>query len=90
MAFLLCLIFLFNLHIVRSVCTHVTHPQAPLWTHCKSKGENNGRRRSWGTLLGSQHFEGRGACRGSEMGTRKIDKQLNYSHELAQTKQQVG
>jgi hypothetical protein len=24
------------------------------------------------------------------MGTKKIDKQLNYSHGLAQTKQQVG
>jgi len=23
-------------------------------------------------------------------GTKKIDKQINYSHELAQTKQQVG
>jgi len=24
------------------------------------------------------------------MGTKKIDKQINYSHEHAQTKQQVG
>jgi hypothetical protein len=39
---------------------------------------------------GSQHFEGRGACWSSEMGTRMNDKQINYSHELAQTKQQVG
>jgi hypothetical protein len=38
------------------------HPQAPWWTHYESKGEDNGRRRNWGTLLGSQHFEGRRAC----------------------------
>jgi hypothetical protein len=35
-------------------------------------------------------FQGRGACWSSKMGIRKIDKQVNYSHELAQTKQQVG
>ncbi len=54
------------------------------------KGENNGRTRSWGTLLDSQHFGGRRACWSSGMGTRKSDKQVNYSHRLAQTKQQVG
>ncbi len=37
-----------------------------------------------------QHFGGRGACWNFRMGTRKIDKQLNYSHGPAQTKQQVG
>jgi len=41
-------------------------------------------------LFGSQHFGGRGVCCSSEMGTRKSDKQFNYSHGLAQTKQQVG
>jgi hypothetical protein len=30
------------------------------------------------------------ACWSSKMGTRKGDKQVNYSHRLAQTKQQVG
>jgi len=30
--------------------------------------------------LGARHWS-------SEMGTRKIDKHINYSHELAQTKQ---
>jgi hypothetical protein len=54
------------------------------------KGENNRRTRSWGTLLGSKHFQGRGACWSSRMGTRKSDKQVNYSHGPAQTKQQVG
>jgi len=32
----------------------------------------------------------RGACWNSKMGIRKIDKQVNYSHEPTQTKQQVG
>jgi len=32
----------------------------------------------------------RGVCWSSKMGTRKIGKQVNYSHEPAQTKQQVG
>jgi hypothetical protein len=39
----------------------------------KSKGENNGRRRSWGTLLGSQHFGGKRACWSSEMGQMTSD-----------------
>jgi hypothetical protein len=30
--------------------------------NCESKGEDNGRRTSWGALPGSQHFEGRRAC----------------------------
>jgi len=52
---------------------------------------NNGRRRSWGASPGSQHFEGRNACLLElQDGTRKIDKQFNHSHRLAQTKQQVG
>jgi len=51
------------------------------------KGENNGRTRSWGTFLGSQHVGGRRACWSFGMGTRKIDKQVNYSHGPAQTKQ---
>ncbi len=55
----------------------------------ESKSENNGRRKSWGALLGSYHFGGRGACWSSGMGTRKSDKQVNYSHRFAQT-QQVG
>ncbi len=48
--------------------------------NCKSKGDDNGRRRSWGALPGSQHFRGRGVCWSFGMGTRKIDKQVNYSH----------
>jgi len=50
------------------------------------KHENNKRIKNWGRLLSSQHFKGRGACWSSEMGSRKSDKQVNYSHELAQTK----
>jgi len=54
------------------------------------KSENNGRIRSWGMLLGSSHFGGRRSCWNSEMKFRKNDKQINYSHKFAQTKQQVG
>jgi hypothetical protein len=54
------------------------------------QGEHNGRMRSWGTFFGSQHFEGRGAWWSFEIGIRKSDKQVNYSHGPAQTKQQVG
>jgi hypothetical protein len=32
----------------------------------------------------------RGACWSSKTGIRTIDKWVNYSHKLAQTKQQVG
>jgi hypothetical protein len=53
--------------------------------NCKSKDENIGRRRNWGALPGLQHFKGRGACWNFGMRTKKIDKQVNYSHELAQT-----
>jgi hypothetical protein len=56
----------------------------------KSKGENNGRIRSWGIFPGSQHFGGRGACWRHEMGTKTNDKWVNYSHGPTQTKQQVG
>ncbi len=41
-------------------------------------------------IFGSQHFGGRGACQSSRMGTRRSDKQFNFSHGPAQTKQQVG
>jgi hypothetical protein len=54
------------------------------------QGEHNGRTRSWGMLLGSQHFGGKGACSSSRIGIRKSDKQVNYSHGPTQTKQQVG
>jgi hypothetical protein len=69
----------------------VMHPQLLWWTQLSvPKGENNERTRSWGTLLGSQHFGSRGACWSFGMGIRKSDKQVNYSHRLAQAKQQVG
>jgi len=53
-------------------------------------GENNPTIRNWGMLPGSQHFGGKGACWSFEMGTKKSDKKINYSHRHAQTKQQVG
>jgi hypothetical protein len=41
-------------------------------------------------FFNSQHFEGRKACWSFKMGTKMNDKQVNYSHEPTQTKQQVG
>jgi hypothetical protein len=38
----------------------------------KSKGEDNGRRRNWGALPGSQHFAGRGVCWSFEMGLGRL------------------
>ncbi len=40
--------------------------------------------------FGSQHFGGKGACWNFEMETKKSDRKINYSHEPAQTKQQVS
>jgi len=68
----------------------MTHPTLLERLKCESKNGNIERKKSWGTLFSSQHFGGRGACWNSRMGTRTSDKQVNYSHELAQTKQQVG
>jgi hypothetical protein len=36
-----------------------------------------------------RHFQDRRACQSSGMGTRMSDKQVNYSYEPTQTKQQV-
>jgi hypothetical protein len=66
------------------------HPKLLDGFNRESKGENNKRRGSWGTLLGSHHFGGKKACWNSKMGTRMSDKQINYSHGPTQTKQQVG
>jgi hypothetical protein len=68
----------------------MTHPKLLDRFNYEFKGENNGRINSWGTLPGSQHFKGRRACCNTEMRTRTNDKWVNYSHGLAQTKQQVG
>ncbi len=47
---------------------------SPMDSILSPKGENNKSIRSWGTLLGSKHFKGRGVCCSSRMGTRKSDK----------------
>ncbi len=67
---------------------NVTYPKLFDALNYESKDEGSGRR-SWGMLPSSQHFEGRRVCWSSMIGTRMNDKQVNYSHELAQTKQQV-
>jgi hypothetical protein len=56
----------------------------------ESKDEDSEKGKNWGALLGLQHFKGRGARWSSGMRIRKINKQVNYSHGPAQTKQQVG
>ncbi len=56
----------------------------------ESKGENSRRIKSWGTLLDSQHFGGKGACWSSRMGTKMSDKHINYLHGPTQTKQQAA
>jgi hypothetical protein len=51
------------------------------------KCENNERIRNWGKLPGSQHFGVEGVWWNSMMGTKKSDKQINYSQRPTQTKQ---
>jgi len=44
-----------NVNLVLTWCT----PKFIERFKCESKGENNGKRKSWGTLFSSQHFEGK-------------------------------
>jgi hypothetical protein len=70
---------------------HIDAPPNSLMDSIVSpKGWKQRKGKELGTFFGSQHFGGRGACWSSRMGTRKIDKQVNHSHRLAQTKQQGG
>jgi len=62
------------------------HPKLLDGFNCESKGENIGRRRSWGASLGSEYFGGRRARWSFGMGTKKIEKQVNYSYGPSQTK----
>ncbi len=74
---------------IARLCRIRTHPTFLERFKCEFKSENGGR--NWGMLFSSKHFEGKeGACWSSRMGIRKNDKWVNYSHTLAQTKQQVG
>ncbi len=59
-----------------------SYPDAPpnsLMDSTMSPNVNN-TRKNWGTFLSSQHFGGRGVLELQD-GTRKIDKQFNYSHK---------
>ncbi len=51
---------------------YLMHPQAHYGPNCESKGEDNGRRRSWGALFNSQHFKGRGVCWSFGMGLGRM------------------
>ncbi len=57
--------------------------QAPWYNQMWIWGENNGKIKSWGTLLGLQHFGVEGRVEASRWAT-KNDKQITHSHELAQ------
>jgi hypothetical protein len=67
--------------LINNMCNDVTHPKLLGRLNCESKCEDNGRIKSWGMLFNSQQFGSRGACWNSRMGTRKSDKQINYSHK---------
>jgi hypothetical protein len=58
---------------------------------CEFESENNGRKKEFGLCsLTCSTSRVRGARWSFKMETRMSDKQVNYSHKLAQTKQQVG
>jgi hypothetical protein len=48
------------------------HPKLLDRLKCKSKGENNERIKSWGTLFGSQHFKGEGCARAPKWGLGRL------------------
>ncbi len=66
------------------------HPKLLERFKCESESENNGRKESWGTLSSSQHFGVKKGVLELQDGIKTIDKRVNYSYGLAQTKQQVG
>jgi hypothetical protein len=57
---------------------------------CQFKVKTSDGQRVGACSLARNTFGGRGACWSSGMGTRKSDKQVNYSYEPAQTTQQVA
>jgi len=60
-----------------------TPPNSLMDSTVSLNGENCRRIRSWARSLARDTLGGRGACWNSEMGTRKSEKQVNYSHGLA-------
>jgi hypothetical protein len=54
------------------------------------KGENKRKDKELGHAPWFITFWGRKTCWSFEIRNRKSDKEFNYSHRLAQTKQQVG
>jgi hypothetical protein len=57
---------------------------------CEFKGENNEEEGVRVCSLACCTSRVKGVYWSFEMGTRTNDKHFNYSHELAQTKQQIG
>jgi len=51
---------------------YVTHPKLLDGLNYESKGENSERKRSWGVLPDSQHFEGKRACWSFRMGLGRL------------------
>jgi len=65
----------------------MTHPPSSLMDSTMSPKVKTMKGKGLGAhSLACSTSGGRRACWSFEMGTRKIDKQFNYSHKLAQTK----
>jgi hypothetical protein len=60
----------FNYH--NFAMNQLTHPKLFDGFNYEFKSGNNGKKRSWGALLGSQHFRGRGAYWSFEMGLGRL------------------
>jgi len=54
--------------------TSMTHPKLLDGLKCESKSEDNGKNKSWGTFLGSQHFEGKRVCWSFKMKLERLTR----------------
>jgi hypothetical protein len=65
------------------------HPQVIWWTQLRIQRwkQRKEKELEHSLVRGTSRVEG---CDGALDATKKIDKQFNHSHGLAQTKQQVG
>jgi hypothetical protein len=68
----------------------MTHPQVPWWTQLQVQKWKQRKEKELGHTPWLVALQGWRGVLELWDGTRKIDKQFSYSHEPAQTKQQVG
>jgi hypothetical protein len=73
-----------------SIGHFLTHPKLLDGLNFESKGWKQRKDKELGTLFNSQHFGAKVVCWNSRIGSKKSDKQVNYSHIPTQTKQQVN